>query len=182
MLEIVCRKLPKTGNSLHNRDNPLLNRLIMNEIWKDVVDYEGIFEISNLGNFRRNPSNPYKAKYPKFLNRLGYEYVSIQIKGKKSNRSIHQLVAGAFIPNFVYGMHLNHIDGIKNNNNLTNLELSNPTHNNTHSYTLSTTSKPGKSKYRNVSVRIDKRNKTNTALSQSSKISPENPPGNRCIF
>jgi len=131
----------------------------MNEIWKEVVDYESIYQISNLGNFRRNPNNSRKANYPKFINKSGYKYVSISKNGKRTNKTIHQLVAAAFIPNFRYGLHVNHIDGDKTNNCLTNLQLSNPVHNNTHAYTLSTTTKPGKSKYRNVSIRFDKRNK-----------------------
>ena len=131
----------------------------MNEEWKDVVDYEGIYQISNKGNFRRNPLKPRKAKYPKQINRLGYEYVSISKHGKKMNKTIHQLVAAAFIPDFRYGMHVNHKDGNKTNNCLNNLELTNPVHNNTHAAALPTTTKQGKSKYYNVSIRIDKRHK-----------------------
>lgn len=131
----------------------------MQEYWKDVVDFEGIYQVSNKGNFRRNPLNPRKAVYPKFINRLGYEYVSLCLKGVKTNKTIHQLVAAAFIPNFKYGMHINHLDGIKTNNHLCNLELTNSVHNNTHAHTLTTTFKRGKSKYRNVSIRLDKRHK-----------------------
>lgn len=129
----------------------------MKEVWKDVVDYEDIYQISNLGNFRRNPDNPRKANYPKQINRIGYQYVSISHKGNKANKTIHQLVAAAFIPGFKYGMHINHIDGNKFNNCLDNLELSNHVHNNTHAHTLASTTKPGKSKYRNVSIRKDSR-------------------------
>jgi hypothetical protein len=131
----------------------------MKEIWKDVVDFEGIYEISNFGNFRRNPLKSRKAKYPKLLNRLGYEYIGISKDGKRTNKTVHQMVAAAFIPNFKYGMHVNHINGIKHDNTLTNLELSNHVHNNTHAHTLPTAYKPGKSKYFNVSIRKDKRNK-----------------------
>lgn len=131
----------------------------MKEIWKDVVDYKGIYQISNLDNFRRHPDKPRKAKYPKQINRLGYHYISISHKGKKANKTVHQLVAAAFIPGFKYGMHINHIDGDKTNNELSNLELSNAVHNNTHAYTLPSTAKPGKSKYRNVSIKYDKRHK-----------------------
>lgn len=129
----------------------------MNEVFKDVVGSEGVYQISNKGNFRRHPDKPRKANYPKQINKLGYQYISISLKGKKTNKTVHQLVAAAFIPNFNYGMHLNHIDGDKTNNLITNLELSNPVHNNTHAHTLTTTTKPGKSKYKNVSIRYDKR-------------------------
>ena len=131
----------------------------MFEEWKDVVDYEGIYQISNKGHFRRNPDNPRKAKYPLYKNRLGYLYVSISHKTKKANKTIHQLVAAAFISNFKYGMHINHIDGDKTNNCIDNLELTNAVHNNTHAFTLPTTTKPGKSKYKNVSIMLDKRHK-----------------------
>lgn len=131
----------------------------MNEMWKYVVDSNEVYQISSFGNFRRNPEKPRKAKYPVFTNRLGYSYISIRLNGKKTNKTIHQLVAAAFIPNFKYGMHINHIDGDKANNKLDNLEISNAVHNNTHAHTLPTTTKPGKSKYRNVSVRFDKRHK-----------------------
>ena len=69
------------------------------------------------------------------------------------------MVAAAFIDGFVYGMHVNHVDGNKLNNHLNNLELTNPVHNNTHAHTLPTTPKPGKSIYRNVSIKLDKRHK-----------------------
>ena len=131
----------------------------MNEIWKDVVDFENIYEISSLGNFRRHSNNPRKAKYKKYINRLGYEYVSISKLGKKYNKTIHQMVCAAFIPNFKYGMHVNHKDGNKQNNCLDNLELTNHVYNNTHSHTLLTTTKRGKSIYRNVSLNLDKRSK-----------------------
>lgn len=131
----------------------------MQEEWKDVVDYEGIYQISNKGNFRRDPSNPRKAAYPIQFNRLGYAYVSISNKNKKANKTIHQLVAAAFMPNFKYGLHINHKDGDKTNNCISNLELTNAVHNNTHAFTLPTTTKPGKSKYRNVSILLDKRHK-----------------------
>ncbi len=132
----------------------------MDESWKNVVNGEGIYLISNKGNFKRNPINPRKnAKYPKFTNRLGYHYVSIRINGKKTNKTIHQMVMAAFKKDFKYGMHVNHIDGDKTNNCLNNLEFSNHVHNNTHAHTLPTTTKPGKSKYRNVSIRVDKRHK-----------------------
>lgn len=131
----------------------------MNELWKNVVDYEENYQISNLGNFRRHPDNPREATYNYLINKLGYAYLSLYKDGRKRNRTIHQLVAAAFIPNFQYGQHINHIDGNKLNNAVTNLELSNPVHNNTHAHTLPTTTKPGKSKYRNVSIRVDKRNK-----------------------
>jgi hypothetical protein len=137
----------------------------MIEIWKDVVDFEGLYQISNKGNFRRHPDKQGKGKNPKSLkraisiNRLGYEYVDFCKKGKKSKKTVHQLVAAAFISGFVYGQNINHIDGDKKNNNLCNLEKTNYIENNLHAHRIGLVKKPGKSKYHNVSIRIDKRHK-----------------------
>lgn len=136
----------------------------MNEQWKDVVEYEGLYQISNFGNFRKHPDkqgkwrkNPKPLERAKHINRLGYVYVCISKEHKKSNKTIHQLVAAAFIPDFKYGMHINHKDGVKTNNYLENLELTNAVHNNTHAHTLITAHKPGVSEYHNVSILFDKR-------------------------
>lgn len=136
----------------------------MYEQWKDVLDYEGLYQISNFGNFRRHPDkqskwrkNPKPLERAKYINRLGYEYVCLCKNDIKCNKTIHQLVAAAFIQSFKYGMHINHKDGIKTNNCIENLELTNAVYNNTHAHTLSTAFKPGKSKYYNVSVLYDKR-------------------------
>lgn len=136
----------------------------MSEIWKDVVNFEGLYQISNLGNFRKHPNkqgktrkNPKPLQRAKQVNRFGYEYVDLCKKGKKSKKTVHQLVAAAFIDDFSYGTEINHIDGIKNNNCLFNLEVSNPRDNNLHAHRLGLHPKPGKSKYHNVSIRYDKR-------------------------
>ena len=137
--------------------------------WRDVVDFEGLYQVSDCGDFRKHPEKQGKhyGKRPvksleraKQLNRLGYCYVDLCKDNRKSKKTVHQIVAAAFIPKFEYGMHINHIDGNKQNNHIDNLELSNPVHNNTHAHASDLIPKPGKSKYRNVSIQIDKRHKT----------------------
>ena len=130
----------------------------MCEIWKNVIDFEDLYQISDLGNFRRHPDKQSKAKYrtPKALervatlNRLGYFYVTLCRKGTKVKKTIHQIVAAAFIPNFQYGDVVNHIDGNKQNNSLTNLEASSHYSNTLHAHKTGLTIKPGISKYHNV--------------------------------
>ena len=138
----------------------------MFEEWKDVVDFEGLYQISNLGNFRKHPNkqgkcrkNPKSLDRVKSINRFGYEYVDLCKDGHKSKKTVHQLVAAAFMINFIYGLMLNHKDGNKRNNNKDNLELSNAVHNNTHAHATNLMPKPGKSQYHNVSIRVDKRHK-----------------------
>lgn len=137
----------------------------MYEEWKDIVDFENLYQISNKGNFRKHPDKQGKRKNSKELlraisiNYLGYEYIDLCKKGVKSKKTVHQAVAAAFIPNFKYGMQINHIDGNKRNNSVNNLEITDYCLNNTHAHKLFLHTKPGKSKYFNVSTQLDKRHK-----------------------
>ena len=134
----------------------------MQEIWKNVIEYENLYQISNLGNIRRHPDKQSKNKYstPKVLERktainyLGYAYATLCKENVSVKKTIHQLVAVAFIPECNYGNIINHIDGNKLNNCVSNLELSNSVHNNTHAHAIGLSPKPGKSIYRNVSIRM----------------------------
>jgi hypothetical protein len=135
----------------------------MFEQWKNVVDFNGYYQVSNLGNFRKHPDKQGKRKNPKPLarvksvNRDGYEYVDLCKNGTKQRKTVHQLVAAAFIPQFIYGTEINHNDGNKRNNAIINLEISTPIHNNTHAHATGLIPKPGKSQYYNVSIQVDKR-------------------------
>ena len=111
----------------------------MNEIWKPVVGYEGLYEVSNLGNVRSlahttrvakkdceyDCPHPSKVLRPQ-TRRHGYLSVCLYGKGGKNGRftqvSIHRLVAEAFIPNPENKTEVNHIDENKQNNRADNLE------------------------------------------------------------
>ena len=130
----------------------------MCEIWKNVIDFEEYYQISDLGNIRRHPDKQSKNKYrtPKPLaripsiNYLGYYYIDLCKNGTKVKKTIHQIVAAAFIPNFVYGEVVNHLDGNKQNNCLSNLEACSYSDNVLHAHKTGLTVKPGMSKYHNV--------------------------------
>lgn len=134
---------------------------MMNEDWKDVVDFEGLYEVSNYGNVRRHPDKQSKNKYrtpmglerKTSLNRLGYPYATLCQEGKACKKTVHQLVAAAFIPGFVYGDTVNHLDGNKQHNNIKNLEACTNQDNNLHAHKMGLTPKPGISKYHNVHIR-----------------------------
>jgi len=106
----------------------------MEEIWKDIPGYEGIYQCSNLGKIKslqrlskNNHGNILLKEKILSQHLTGGNYLTVGLyKNKKVKRlKIHQLVAISFlnhkINKSIYVV--NHIDGNKSNNNLTNLEI-----------------------------------------------------------
>lgn len=91
----------------------------MKEVFKDIKDYEGLYQVSNLGRVYSIRTN--KFLKPK-LNRCGYLSVNLKYKGSRVTKSIHRLVAEAFIENVNDLPQVNHIDEDKTNNCVDNLE------------------------------------------------------------
>lgn len=89
------------------------------EVWKDVVSFEGLYEVSNTGRVRKTLSkqhlNVYKVKD-------GFYGASLRKLNSQRPHRIHILVAKAFIPNPNNYHYVRHIDGNKSNNNVYNLE------------------------------------------------------------
>lgn len=102
------------------------------KIWKNVVNYEGFYEISNEGDVRGvdrsvKTKNGFNKKIgSKNLkqreNISGYLIVYLFKNGKKKCQFIHRLIAEAFIPNPLKKPQINHINGIKLDNAISNLE------------------------------------------------------------
>lgn len=88
----------------------------MQEIWKDVKGYEGLYQVSNLGNVKSLKTN--KNLY---YSKAGNYYRVGLYKGKRGMHSIHRLVAESFIPNPENKPCVNHIDTNTFNNNASNL-------------------------------------------------------------
>ena len=92
---------------------------MINEIWKDVKDYEGLYKISNLGNIRGMKSNKVLVLSS---SPSGYKFIRLFKKSKGKNYRIHRLVAEAFIPNIDNLPFINHKDENTENNCVDNLE------------------------------------------------------------
>nr|DAY86026.1 MAG TPA: homing endonuclease [Caudoviricetes sp.] len=98
------------------------------EIWKDIEDYKGLYQVSNLGRVRsleRVDSNGHPVKervLASFPNRNGYLKVNLYRDRHIKQVSIHCLVAAAFLDNPDNLPEVNHIDEDKGNNLVENLE------------------------------------------------------------
>lgn len=68
----------------------------MQETWKDIVGYEGLYQISNLGNVKSLKKD--KIRKP-CINPNGYKMVNLYKNGISKNILVNRLVAKAFIPN-----------------------------------------------------------------------------------
>lgn len=97
------------------------------EIWKDVLGYEGLYQVSNLGNVKSLNYNKtgIEKNLKIFKNRVDYFSISLSKNNIIKTRRIHQLVAEAFLNHVPCGRKLvvNHIDFNKQNNNVNNLEI-----------------------------------------------------------
>ena len=97
----------------------------MNEEWRDIEGYEGLYQVSNLGRVRSLNCRGHKGCIGILTPRLdgkGYEMVALYKEGKARNTKVHRLVAQAFIPNPNNLPQVNHKDENKTNNNVKNLE------------------------------------------------------------
>lgn len=95
--------------------------LLIKEEWKDIKNYEGLYQISNLGRVKKiNKSNIIICKPS--IDTSGYKQIVLTKNKKRKSYKIHRLIAQAFIPNPNNLPQINHKDENKLNNDVSNLE------------------------------------------------------------
>ena len=107
------------------------------EIWKDIHGYEGKYQVSNKGQVKSIAKNKVLILKQSFKNKRGYNYPTVNLYdkyGKGKSYRVHRLVAETFIPNPYNLPCVNHIDGDKTNNNVSNLEWCSYSENTKHAY------------------------------------------------
>ena len=94
------------------------------EIWKDIPEYEGLYQVSNFGNVKSlNYLCTGKEKIMKpTKNKDGYLYINLYKDGKRKMFKVHRLVCFAFLENLLNYPCVNHKDENKENNHVNNLE------------------------------------------------------------
>jgi hypothetical protein len=98
------------------------------EIWKEIKGYEGLYQVSDYGRIKSLSHINHLGKFrPECIlgNRLsdrGYHTAVLYSNGKPKSFKVHRLVAKAFIDNPLNKPHVNHLDGVKSNNFIDNLE------------------------------------------------------------
>lgn len=111
------------------------------ETWKSVPNYEGLYEVSDLGrvrsldrmiNCRGNGKRLLKGKVMKFDLNQGYHYINLYLNSKCNKFRVHRLIMLVFIGKSY--LCVNHINGIKIDNRLVNLEYCTSKQNTQHAY------------------------------------------------
>ena len=99
------------------------------EEWKPIDFLDGKYEVSNRGRIRNSQTKAIR-KTP--ISKRGYPVFSCFINSKRKLVNVHKCVATAFVPNPNNLPQVNHIDGNKQNNDITNLEWVTAKENNDH--------------------------------------------------
>ena len=115
----------------------------MEEIWKDIPGFENGYQASNLGNIKslekkvwnrfQMVKRPEKILKP-FTDKKGYYRVKLYKKCKCYTKKVHRLVAQTFIPNPLNKPEVNHEDGNKQNNAVSNLSWATTIENINHAF------------------------------------------------
>lgn len=124
------------GNRLNNCVSNLhfenLDLEVDGELWKDIPNYDGMYQVSNFGRVRSRKRYGYWLVLKRSKNGNGYYNVCLFNGDEKKWLGVHRLVVDAFIGSIPDDMEVNHKDANKQNNLFSNLEIVTQTENSRH--------------------------------------------------
>ena len=95
----------------------------MEEIWKEIPGFEGLYQVSNYGEIRSTPRRGTAGGVMKgHVDQKGYINITLRKDGMQYTQKLHRLIAITFIPNPHNYPEINHKDENKQNNRVDNLE------------------------------------------------------------
>jgi len=99
------------------------------EQWKDIVDYEGMYQVSDQGRVKGLNRTDSRGRFREekimlsIKHSKGYRTIHLHKNGKCKTAKIHRLVAQAFLPNYTEDLQVDHINGARDCNILENLRM-----------------------------------------------------------
>lgn len=123
------------------------------EIWKDIEWYEWHYQVSSFGSVKSYPRATTKWIILKPWNNHWYYRLTLSKKWKSKNYRVHRIVAEAFIQNNKNLPQVNHINGIKHDNRVENLEWCSGSENSVHAFKMGKCTHPFKSSWENILAR-----------------------------
>ncbi len=139
---------PRLSRAIHFQMNQdLTTPLLMGEEWSIVSEFDGIYSVSNLGRIKTNDhirhyniAGGVRSRFvigrirKQSISKFGYYYVQFRFPDRRKNVYVHRYVAKSFIPNPDNKEWINHKDGNKLNNHISNLEWCTPSENLKHAF------------------------------------------------
>lgn len=151
----------------------------MKEIWKDIPNFEGLYQISNLGNVKSlkrkvKNKNGYRiieeTILKKQMNNKGYYIINLRKNSSHTFKLVHRLVGVVFLKNKNNYPIINHIDGNKLNNNVSNLEWCTYNHNIKEAYRLKLNKYTNLINFKNKPKKVLQYDKNNNFINEFNSI------------
>lgn len=147
--------------------------MTLEETWKDIKGYEGLYQVSNFGMVKSLNYNGTKEEklLKNKVESSGYIRLCLMKNGKRKSVLLHRLVAEAFLENPENKKEVNHKDGNKENNNVDNLEWVTPSENILHRFRVLKQQNKTKSV---ICIEMNKKYKSIIEASRETKVARQN--------